>query len=178
MKTDRKAARFIRRLETEFTAENKSYRGISSDLSLSGLFIRTAHAFVPGSMLDITLHLPDGQASILKGKVMRAFKTHMVALKNGMGVFLVEKDSHYINFMKTHYPDIDEEPTSGKSSFQTATTNTKPEPEPEKKPDPQPADFLVLACSKCGTKNKVNRSKISLGPKCGKCGSPLVISLS
>ena len=178
MKKDRVADRFIRRLEAEFTAENKTYVGISSDLSLSGLFIRTNHAFVPGSILDITLHLPEGQTSILKGKVMRAFKTPIIALKNGMGVFLVEKDSHYINFMKTHYPDIDEEPTSGKSSLETAAANLKPGPEPEKKPDPPPADFLILSCSKCSAKNKVNRAKISLGPKCGKCGSPLVISLS
>jgi hypothetical protein len=178
LKRDRKSDRFVRRLETEFTAENKTYRGISSDLSLSGLFIRTNHAFVPGTILDISLHLPEGETSILKGKVMRAYKTPIVALKNGMGVLLIEKDSHYINFMKLFSPDIDEDPTSGKCSLETAAAGAKPGLEPEKKPDPPPADFLILACSKCGAKNKVNRAKISLVPKCGKCSSPLVISLS
>ena len=32
---------------------------------------------------------------------------------------------------------------------------------------------LILACSKCGTKNKVPASRINEAPKCGKCGALL-----
>lgn len=154
-KRKREHSRFIRRLETEFSAEGKNYRGISSDLSINGLFIRTNHAFAPGSIIDLTIHLPGGATSKLKGKVMRALKTPIVSLKNGMGIKLIEKDSHYINFMKSYSPDNQEKTTESTSS-----------------------DFLIISCSKCGVKNKVHKSKTSLGPKCGKCGFSLIINLA
>ena len=183
--------RFKRRLETEFSAEGKTYRAISSDLSTSGLFIRTNHAFAPGTVIDITLHLPDGTTSKLKARVMRAFQTHGMALKNGMGVLLIEKDVHYINFMKSYIPDFSEKPTTSdikseiKSESRTkAETGSKPEPEADKETQKtadttsSDADFLVLSCAKCGVKNKVRRSKIAQGPKCGKCKSPLAIPMA
>lgn len=173
MKTDRKFDRFIRRLETEFIAEDKSYRGISSDLSQTGLFIRTNHAFAPGSILDIKIYLPDGAISKMKGKVMRAFKTPIISLKNGMGVVLLEKDSHYINFMKTFSPDIQDN-----TSSESTASGTEAQAKPDKKAEPDSSDFLILTCSKCGAKNKVYKSKTAFGPKCGKCKSPLIINLA
>jgi len=32
---------------------------------------------------------------------------------------------------------------------------------------------FILACSKCGTKNRIPLSRIEESPKCGKCGTPL-----
>lgn len=173
MKTDRKQERFVRRLETEFSSQDKKYRGISSDLSTNGLFIRTHHPFTPGSIVDITIHLPGGLTSRLKGRVRRALKTPIATLKNGMGVELIEKDSNYINFLKTFMPDDQGTPQAEEILSETVT-QTKT----ETKVGPDPSDFLILACSKCGVKNKVHKSKMSLGPKCGKCGSPLVINLA
>lgn len=164
----RRHERFIRRLETEFTAENKNYRGISGNLSINGLFLRTNHAFAPGTILDITMHLPDGKTAHLKGKVMRALKTPIVSLKNGMGIELIENDSHYINFMKSFSPDEQEE---------IAADEIKPDTEPytkmEKTTESASPDFLIISCPECSVKNKVHQSKISLYPKCGKCGSLL-----
>lgn len=171
MKTDRKHERFVRRLETEFSSEDKNYRGISSDLSTNGLFIRTIHPFAPGSIIDITIHLPDGATSRLKGRVRRAIKTHITTFKNGMGVELIEKDFHYINFLKTFMPDVQGAPSDEKIRYETET-----HPKPDIKAESNSFDFLILACSKCGVKNKVRTSKMSLGPKCGKCGSALVIN--
>lgn len=173
MKSDRKSDRFIRRLETEFTAEDITYRGISSDFSLTGLFIRTTHPFAPGTAIDITVHLPDGESSRLKGIVRRAFKSPVVGLKSGMGVQITAKDAHYINFIKSVFPDLDASPDI-KDAGSGISSAKKPASSGEK----TPSDFLIISCPKCNTKNKIPKSKTSLGPKCGKCGSPLIINLS
>lgn len=169
MKPNRKYQRFIRRLETEFTANNQNYIGISSDFSEGGLFVRTNHAFAPGTIVDLTIYLPDGNTSKLKGRVKRALKTTVVSLKNGMGVEIIEKDPHYINFM-----------TSFSAGPPDVGAETKPEPGNTgagkgKAADTGPGDFLIVPCSKCGVKNKVYKSKMSAGLKCGKCGAPLTI---
>ena len=36
---------------------------------------------------------------------------------------------------------------------------------------------LILACSKCGTKNRIPVSRITASPKCGKCGTLLSIDI-
>ena len=173
MRSERKSDRFIRRLEVEFTVEGKTYRGISSDVSITGLFIRTSHPFAPGSLVDITIHLPDGGASHLKGIVKNAFKSEVLGFKNGMGIQITEKDADYINFLKTVFPDIKASPDIKYS--QTGPSSYNPSAPASGQAAP---DFTVISCPKCGIKNKVHKSKTSLGPKCGKCGSLLIINLS
>ena len=160
--------RFVRRLETEFSAEGKNYRGISSDLSCNGLFIRTNHAFQPGTILGITIHLPDGSAAILKGRVLRALKTPVVSLKNGMGVELIEKDAYFSNFMRTF-----NERENNKTCDDKMQKPSDSPPGPEKKPQAEVPDFLIIVCSACGIKNKVSIIRLSQGPKCGKCKAVL-----
>ncbi len=93
--------RFIRRLETEFTSGGVTHRGISSDLSLKGLFIRSRHGLAPDSTLDIKIYLPDGKAALAKGIVRKTVKTDSEVSKNGMGIELFETDSNYVNFIKS-----------------------------------------------------------------------------
>lgn len=162
----RRHKRFVRRLETEFSAEGKNYRAISSDLSEGGLFIRTNHAFAPGTIVDILIFLPDGTSSRLKGKVRRALKTPVVSLKNGMGIELIEKDSHYDRFMLT-FTGEHEEKTGPSAEVDTQETIREI-------PKPQPEEFLIVACSRCNVKNRVKKSRLAAAPKCGKCGQPLV----
>jgi hypothetical protein len=131
-----------------------SFAGISSNLSESGLFIRTNRGFAPDTIIDIELVMPDGKTSSLKGLVRRAIKTPMSTLKNGMGVELIEKDAAYINFLK---------------SF-TEETETDTE-------KITPPEFQIISCPNCGVKNKVSSEKLSLGPKCGRCGTPLTINM-
>jgi hypothetical protein len=135
---DRSSERFKRRLETEFFDGKETRRGISSDFSDMGLFIRTKHGLAPGSVLDITIYLPDGKVSKMKGAVKRTIKMDSIVVKNGMGILILEKDGNYADFVKT-----------------------------------QTGEILIITCKKCLTKNRVPSDKLYLGPKCGKCKSPL-----
>ena len=170
MKTRRGHERFIRRLETEFTAENKNYRGISSDLSISGLFIRTNHAFVPDTLLDIVIHLPDSTDVKLKGRVRRAIKTPIVSVKNGMGVEITENDPRYIKFVKAVIPGAQNEPSPEEIKTVNSSRIHIEEPPPAEPPLPE---FTIITCPGCGIRNKVRSAKLPLGPICGKCRSPL-----
>ena len=37
-------------------------------------------------------------------------------------------------------------------------------------------EHLILRCTKCGTKNRVQKTRLGDGPKCGSCKSPLNVS--
>ena len=145
--------RFTKRLEARFSSGGMSFAGISSNLSESGLFIRTNRGFAPDTAIDIELVMPEGKTSSLKGLVRRTIKTPLSS-KNGMGVELIEKDAAYINFLK---------------SF-TEETETDTE-------KITPPEFQIISCPNCGVKNKVSSEKLSLGPKCGRCGTPLTINM-
>lgn len=100
----RKHDRFTKRLETTFALGDLKYRGISSDLSETGLFIRTQHGLVPGSVIDIEVYLPNGELSRMRGVVRRTTKAPVAVssiVKNGMGVELVEMDSTYRDFLRS-----------------------------------------------------------------------------
>ena len=166
-----RSQRFVRRLETEFVADGTHYRAISSDFSRSGIFVRTNRALVPGTELDIVIHLPNGAKAHVKGLVRRAIKTPVVSLKNGMGIELISRDSTYISFLNELDP--------------SATDDPSPEPAPDSSqaghppgPDhPDTPEFVIVACRECGVKNKVRRERLSHSHKCGKCGSPISPSL-
>jgi hypothetical protein len=172
LKARRGHDRFIRRLETEFNAEGKNYRGISSDLSVSGLFIRTQHAFVPDTLLDIVIHLPDSIEVKLKGRVRRSIKTPVVSIKNGMGIEILENDSRYVNFVKSVFPGSleDQDPAGPQPD-----TPFRQRPEDTPPPQPPPPEFTIISCPQCGVRNKIITAKLSLGPKFGKCGSLLTV---
>src|SRR6266498_2503650 len=101
--------RFTKRLEATFSSGNLRFRGISSNLSENGLFIRTQHGLKPGSIIDIEIFLPDGLQSRLKGEVMRTVKTSLSTIKNGMGIELIEKDKNYLEFLRNFYAGVDGE---------------------------------------------------------------------
>jgi ribosomal protein S27E len=160
----RQHPRFTRRLEIEFEANNQNYRALTRNFSLNGMFIRTNHAFSPGTFLTMLLHLPDGSISNLKGCVRNSMKTPIAPMKNGMGIELTEKDSVYINFILSVYPDQVDVAAAQKAKA------GPPHAHQPKSPSP---DFVIIACPQCGVKNKINRAKGTTGHKCGKCGSSL-----
>ena len=108
MEDKRQDKRFIRRCETEFAVDGITHRGITSNLSLNGLFISTNRSFPLDTILDIVIHLPDGSTAKLKGMVRRALKTptgkitgtRLKPLKNGMGVEVIENDDNYLEVIK------------------------------------------------------------------------------
>lgn len=105
----RQFRRFTRRCEAEFTAGDVTSRGIASDFSLNGLFLKTNYPVTADTLIEITVHLPDGATAKLKGKVKRSMKTAIgkvmgmpvKSLKNGMGVQLIERDAAYLHFIRS-----------------------------------------------------------------------------
>ena len=101
----RKGRRFIKRCETEFSSNDTTYRGISSNLSLNGLCLKTNYPFPAGTMLKIVIHLPDGATAKIKGRVMWAKHTGNVfgrsvkALMSGMGIEIIERDDNFIHLV-------------------------------------------------------------------------------
>ena len=151
--------RFTKRLEVTFSSGGLSYKGILSNLSANGLFIRTNRGFAPGTEVEIHLMMPGDKISSLKGIVRRTVKAPVTPAKNGMGIELITRDEAYVNLVMT--------------SLQEQGIDTKELPIPE-----SVTDFQIIACSGCGVKNKVLNSKIALAPKCGKCGASLLTTMS
>jgi hypothetical protein len=125
---------------------------------------------VPDTLIDIVIHLPGASDVKLKGRVRRSVKTPVVSIKNGMGIEILENDPRYINFVRSVYPDAGEEPASGGPKPDTSFQKHIHEPSPDEPPQPE---FTIIACPKCGVRNKVNNAKLSLGPICGRCRHPL-----
>jgi len=150
--------RYTKRLEVTFSSGNLSYKGILSNISENGIFIRTNRGFAPGTTVDIEVMMPDESISHLKGIVKRTVKTPLTAVKNGMGVELFQQDDSFLSFVRSYREGQE----------------TEPAPEKEKS---IPAEFQIIICSGCGVKNKVLASKLSLGPKCGKCGISLFVKM-
>ena len=154
----KRTKRFTKRLEVTFRAGGLNFRGILSNISDNGIFIRTNRGFAPNTTLNIELLLPDNTVSHMKGIVRRTIKTPL-AVKNGMGIELTEKDPAFEKFVKTFYEDTD---MSKDTEIQTEEPPTAPE-------------YQIISCPLCGVKNKVPQTKISERPLCGKCKTPLVI---
>jgi hypothetical protein len=102
--------------------------------------------------------MPGDNVSSLKGVVRRTVKAPVTTAKNGMGVELITRDETYINFVTT--------------TLQEQGIDTKELLTPESVPD-----FQIIACTECGIKNKVSREKLSREPKCGRCGTVLIIDM-
>jgi hypothetical protein len=172
----RKYERFTKRLEAEFKVGEQLLRGISSDLSENGMFIRTTKPLAPGSPVDMTLYLPDGRTARARGVVRRAIKTNSPLVKNGMGVELTNYDSSYGGYMKKvvggalHGPDLSVE------ERQAQETEHRPPPgRAATKQSAKPVEYAFAKCASCGAKNKIPTRKLNLNPRCGKCGETLPI---
>ena len=154
----REHRRYTKRLETVFKTGGRSFRSFSSDISKRGLFIKTNRAFAPGSIIDIELGLPDGSVAYLKGRVRRATKTMVSSFKNGMGVELIEVDDNFKRFLME---ELSEE--SGKEAGEGPRESSKCLND----------DTIIMLCSSCKAKNRLEKARCNLGPKCGRCGAPL-----
>ena len=125
---------------------------------------------MPDTLIDIVIHLPGASDVKLKGRVRHSVKTPVVSIKNGMGVEILENDPQYISFVRSVVPHAGKEPDSGGPTPGTLFQRHIHESAPD---GPLQPEFSIIACLKCGARNKVDKAKLSLGPKCGKCGHPL-----
>ncbi len=176
--------RFTKRLEVTFSSGTLKYRGISSDLSAGGLFIRTQNGFAPGNLVDIEIYLPENKVGRLKGIVRRTVKSPMNLVKNGMGIELVERDPYYLDFLRNF--DVGGRPEEDTASRPSAKVVEDQEAEKthesrggeagKEKPGAftEPShESVIIICQSCKVKNKVPRERLWLGPKCGRCGTVL-----
>lgn len=165
----RASHRFTKRLEVTFSSGGSKYRGISSDVSASGIFIRTQHGLTPGSVIDIEIYLPEGKIAHVKGVVKRTVKAPLTMVKNGMGVEFTEKDSSFLEFLGNF--DLSAGPEAASQSERPAGGRAEEVPQQAtERSSAQIPEFAMIACHECGVKNKVPRERLQFSPKCGKCG--------
>ncbi len=166
MKKSERAARHTKRLEVEFGLGNKIHKGFLSNLSESGVFIRSSKNFLPGSDLDIKIYMPDGNISCLQGTVMRQATDIRRFGKSGMGIKLTKVDENFIRLL--------EHLQGGRADIHLDVFDCgELEEALAKGPPPEADDSLVIKCPHCGAKNRVPRDKLPLGSRCGKCKQPL-----
>jgi hypothetical protein len=104
----RKLKRFSHRCKIAFTVDGVTYRGLSSNFSLNGIFIRTNHPFPPETLLDIVIYLPNDLTVQVKGKVVRTSKDPLRGTigmaggyrERGMGVAILEKQPLYLHVIR------------------------------------------------------------------------------
>lgn len=161
------AERFTKRLGAEFSGGGDTNRGFVSNVSETGLFIRTRRSYKEGSPIDIKITLPDGKVSFIKGVVSRVVTDELgLSAKNGMGIEITHKDDTYVSFLR------------GFGGF-AGGAGEKPAPEGKHNNEEKPYHggkprVVVLRCPACGAGNRVPAAVVSLGLiKCGKCRSPL-----
>ena len=101
----RQRKRLKKSCQIDFCTNNETHRGVSDNFSIDGLFIKTDNLLAPQSVVSITVHLPDGSTSNLKGMVRRVHKeSYDIAIpsgqtfKCGMGIEIIERDSNYMKF--------------------------------------------------------------------------------
>jgi hypothetical protein len=99
----RRHKRIIKRLATEFSSEALSFRGTSSNLSESGLFLRTIKPLPADTELEVSILLPDDSVAQLKGTVRWSLKSPST-WRSGMGIEISETDRIYVDFLNTHLP--------------------------------------------------------------------------
>ena len=99
----RRSARVVKRLEVSFFATEER-TAITSNISETGLFIRTRRGLDTGIMLNIKIKLPNSAVLMLEGNVVRTFKSVpglVGGVKSGMGIQLLNPSEGYLNYVQT-----------------------------------------------------------------------------
>jgi Tfp pilus assembly protein PilZ len=94
----RGSKRFKKKIPLAFSDGTKEYKGLSSDLSSTGLFIITRDPLRPGTQIKIALEVPDKKI-FLNGVVVRTVKTGIIEVKDRMGIKLTETPYLYQKFI-------------------------------------------------------------------------------
>jgi len=102
----RRHKRVIKRLHTEFSSEDSSFRGTTSNLSESGLFLKTIKPLSVDTQVEVGIQLSDNTVSKLKGTVRWNLKSSQrgAASRSGMGIEIIENDRYYVDFLNALLP--------------------------------------------------------------------------
>ncbi len=97
MRTERRksAPRKTKRLPATFSDGTVELSGTSSNLSLTGVFIRTRKPLSPGTPVRIVVELAENNTIELAGIVVWASKTGNTGFKDGMGIKLTSVPDAY-----------------------------------------------------------------------------------
>jgi len=104
MADKRKTGRIIKRLQAKLLCDGEERSGISSNFSLTGLFIKSRKKFKPGTHVNITLDLGNNQKISLRGEIVRIKSSDNTSIfdkfSQGMGIKLNDTPQEYIEFLK------------------------------------------------------------------------------
>lgn len=131
----RKHLRINKNLISQIIADNVSLFVITSNLSANGLFLRSKRYLPANSFVAIEIVLPDNSVSSLRGIVRRTINNSALS-GNGMGIEIIEKDSTYIEFMKSilNGTETNDEETPTCVRSEITFSSTQEEKEGLKKP--------------------------------------------
>lgn len=87
--------RKIKRFHVKFFCGTEGYRGISSNLSHTGLYIRTRKTFKPGIPVKIVMEADKDKKIVLRGVIVRQVNRRYDNSDNGIGVELDETPQEY-----------------------------------------------------------------------------------
>lgn len=84
-----------------FTCEEEKHRGISSNVSSTGLFIKTRKKFKAGLPVNMTVDKDESQKMNLNGVIARTkITSRFDKFENGIGIGLTEVPQAYKDFME------------------------------------------------------------------------------
>jgi uncharacterized protein (TIGR02266 family) len=92
--------RHTKRLTVTFSNGTSEHTGKTSNLSSSGLFIRTRKALSPGTRMKMTIELDHDRIIFLEGEVAWSLKTGLSDFRNGMGIRLYNIPEEYKALLK------------------------------------------------------------------------------
>ncbi|MDA8168275.1 MAG: PilZ domain-containing protein [Nitrospiraceae bacterium] len=104
MTEKRRSSRYKKKLKVDYRKDALAGSGTSRNISEEGLFINTNDdGCSPGSVIDITIHLPDGSTSRLKGVVRHTGDGFTGPGRTGLGIEFIDSDGNlraFIDSMK------------------------------------------------------------------------------
>jgi Tfp pilus assembly protein PilZ len=102
MADKRKDKRKIKRLHITILCGENQHKGISSNFSFSGLFIKTRKKFKPGSSVSMILEVNDSQKMSLRGTIARTkIGSKFDKFNDGIGIQLTTIPQAYKHHVET-----------------------------------------------------------------------------
>lgn len=94
-------ARFRHRVTCDLIVEGSRHGGLITDLSASGLFVRTKHTSQTGDRIRLVLHEDEGDVEV-DARVVREHRMsrhHTTGTPSGLGVHIVAAPEEYFHLL-------------------------------------------------------------------------------
>ncbi len=96
----RRASRRLKRLPVRCSCGPHEFTGVTSNLSQTGLFVRTRRPFRPGVPVKLVFETTNKSSIALMGIIARAIRKELKFSENGMGVKLISTPQDYQTFLR------------------------------------------------------------------------------